>query len=96
MPGLWESRVLLVAGRKEGVNGTAQGGLVCAAVSWLTPEGSEMEGEREKTSGGIEEGGSTDTVVSWCVRTAGVSQMDWKKEKETYVVCKKTRINDFF
>lgn len=48
-------------------------------------------GEREKTSGGIEEGGSTRTVVSWCVRAAGVSQMDWKKGKETCGVQKKKK-----
>lgn len=66
LPGLWESCVLAVAGRKARVNRTAQGVLVCVAVSWLMLERSEMEGETEKTSGGIEEGGSTDTVVSWC------------------------------
>lgn len=53
-----------------------------AAESWLPSERFGMEnGVREKTSGGIEEGGSTDTVVSWCVRAAGVSLMDWKERR---------------
>ena len=48
MPGLWESHVLVVAGRKDRVNRAAQGVLVYAAVSWLTSERSEMERERER------------------------------------------------
>ena len=47
LPGLWESHVLVVAGRKDRVNRAAQGVLVYAAVSWLTSERSEMERERE-------------------------------------------------
>lgn len=68
LPGLWESCVL-VAGRKDSINRRAQAVFMCAAVSWLPSERAEVEGERDrgKTSGGLEEGGSTDTVVSWCV-----------------------------
>lgn len=54
---------------------------VCSCV--VAPIGEGWNGGRKKTSGGIEEGGSTDTVVSWRVQAAGVSQMDWKKGKET-------------
>jgi len=94
LPGLCESRVL-PAGRKHRVNRRAQGVLVCASVSWLTSEGSEMEGERAKTSGGVEEGGRADAVVSWCVRAAGVSQVGWKKGKETGGVQKKKKLKNF-
>lgn len=48
LPGLRESHVLVVAGRKDRVNRAAQDVLVCAAVAWLTSERTEMEGERER------------------------------------------------
>lgn len=48
LPGLWESCVPGVAGKKDRVNRAAQDGLVCTAVSWLTSEGSEMERDRKQ------------------------------------------------
>lgn len=53
----------------------------------LTSGRAGMEGEGKQAVNG--KGGSTDIAVSWRVQAAGVSQMDWKKGKETYGVQKK-------